>query len=211
MFFVWDVKEAKRAFHQVIWTVQGSHYLQDVDIAVLEKPPGWNAEDIKRKITERDSRFFLVPSKFRWKRHKVLWFRLDGRDPARKCKVDVAVAKKLDIQRVPDDRIEYRGRYQYPVVPLLLLLLLKLKGWDDHRKSDRKDFRRKSVTVDIDDIRWLLEAAHDSEDPVHLKLERWWFSLWFIRRSRRRVRKFVHEYPWSEERWIELGLYIHGR
>ena len=114
---------------------------QDVDLIVLASE---DTEYLKRLLTQEDGRFFLVPSRSRRARYKVLWYELPParRGGARKCKIDILVpGGDLMIPHIPSQNVKRRDGL--PVKPPLPLLLIKLQGWMDHRDSDRLDFQEK--------------------------------------------------------------------
>ncbi|KAG6899649.1 hypothetical protein C0993_008329 [Termitomyces sp. T159_Od127] len=170
---------------------------QDVDIIVISN---MDPEDIKELIISTDNRFYLVPSANRRNTYQVLWFRVSNR---KKCKVDILVPGLLSIPRIPLRQISYIQPFEdIPVVPLLVLLLLKLRGWTDHR-VDYRQYMLDKVEVDEEDIEELLRLA--VENRAHLNQEQW-LPKWFVREMRERVDEYIEEWPSSEGKWTSLGL-----
>ena len=100
---------------------------QDVDIIVISD---MDPEEIKELILESDNRFYLVPSANPRNTYQVLWFTISSR---KTCKVNILVPGLLSIPRIPIRHISYVQPFQdIPMVPFLVLLLLKLRGWTDH-------------------------------------------------------------------------------
>ena len=89
-----------------------------------------------------------------------------------------------------------------PVIPMLALLLLKLRGWVDHRKSHRRDYQEKQH-VDVEDIMELLDIV--LEAGVGLRTEKW-MPRGFIRVARGRVNEFIAEFPDTSDQWIDIGF-----
>lgn len=169
-----------------------------MDIIVLSN---MDPEDIKARIIASDDRFYLVPSANRRNTYQVLWFRLSSR---KKCKVDILVPGRLSIPRIPIGEITYIHPFlDIPVVPFLVLLLLKLRGWTDHR-ADFRRYMRDKVEVDVRDIEELLELAVEDYE-AHINKEKW-LPRWFIREMRGRIHEYVEEWPDSDWYWQRIGL-----
>ncbi|KAI0321528.1 hypothetical protein OF83DRAFT_1051136 [Amylostereum chailletii] len=135
----------------------------DVDIVVMTNR--YDPEYIKQSLVDADDRFFTTASVDRTATYRKLYFRLPGfASSGRRIKVDILVPPTLEIPWVsPAEIIPIDG---IPVMPLFPLLVLKLQGWWDHRRSNRADFRAKESS-DIEDIRGLVAEA---------KVERLWLS-----------------------------------
>jgi hypothetical protein len=103
---------------------------QDIDILCLTPHPR-NVEDIKEQICEADDRFYLKQG--RQGDYKVLHWRIDDDDEP-DFKIDILLPGTLDL---PDVSPNYIIKIQrLPCAPLVLLLLHKLKAWDNRRRSD---------------------------------------------------------------------------
>ncbi|KAG5735619.1 hypothetical protein E4T56_gene6942 [Termitomyces sp. T112] len=170
----------------------------DVDIIVISE---MDPEEIKELILQSDDRFYLVPSANPRNTYQVLWFTVSSR---KRCKVDILIPGLLSVPKIPVRKISYIEPFQdIPVVPFLVLLLLKLRGWTDHRVDHRQHMRDK-VEVDEEDIEELLELAVQ-EYGATLDQERW-LPKWFVREMQERVQEYIEEWPDSAENWQCLGF-----
>ncbi|KAF5380178.1 hypothetical protein D9615_006211 [Tricholomella constricta] len=182
----------------------------DVDLIVLTD---MDPEDIKDLLASSNDKFYLVPSTNPRNTYQVLWFSLPsprgrgcgrGRQ-GRSCKVDILIPGLLSIPNIPPRRIVYVEPFDgIPVVPLLALLLLKLRGWTDHMEDRRRRMREK-VEVDEEDIDELLQLAVEEYDGVHRNKARW-MPRWFVREAKERVERYVEAWPDSADFWSELGF-----
>ncbi|KAG6874740.1 hypothetical protein C0992_006760 [Termitomyces sp. T32_za158] len=179
---------------------------QDVDIVVLSELPV-DLEDIKQRIITSDSRFFLRMN--RSNTYKDLWFRVSS---DKECKVDILIPGRLCIPNIPISKISYIKPFQdIPVVPLMVLLLLKLSGWTDHRHqadvgviqyvSDKDEFE-----TDEADMKVLLNLAVERY-KAHLDDEKWLPEL-FVLEMRRRVLEYIQQWPDSKEKWKMVGFRV---
>lgn len=158
-------------------------------------------EDIKDIIESYDNNFYLVPSANPANTYRILWYALPRE---RTCKVDILVPGLLSIPRIPVRRIVYQDPFpDIPVMPFLALLLLKLRGWTDHR-ADSRQYMLDKVPVDEEDIEELLSLAVE-EYEVHLRSEKW-LPAWFVQEARERVEEYIEESPDSREFWSEIGF-----
>ncbi|KAG6820214.1 hypothetical protein H0H93_003868 [Arthromyces matolae] len=184
----------QKTFDRVACT--GLNEGQDIDIIVITE---MDPEDLKDLIAESDQRFYLVPSVNPRNTYQVLWFSVS---PRKSCKVDILVPGLLSIPVIPVSKIVYINQ-DIPVVPFLLLLLLKLRGWTDHRVDSRPRMRDK-VEVDEGDIEELLELGVE-EYKAHLDQESW-LPEWFVQEMEERVVEYVERWPDSKQAWRSLGL-----
>ncbi|CCM01380.1 uncharacterized protein FIBRA_03430 [Fibroporia radiculosa] len=175
--------------------------MRDVDLIVF---CGENPERLKAVLTEVDEDFYLVPSRSRTADYEVLWCALptEDEDTPRGCKVDILVPGLLEIPDIPTEHIEDRDGL--PVMPLLPLLMMKLKGWFDHRNSSRPDMRDKQV-VDVVDIDELLAISCDYSTHIRND-ELWWLPEDFITTTQDRVYEYVEDFPDSALYWQNLGF-----
>ncbi|KAG6812352.1 hypothetical protein H0H92_003252 [Tricholoma furcatifolium] len=136
----------------------------DVDIVVItEKDP----EEIKRLISNSNHNFYLVSSTNPRNTYKILWFRLSV---GRSCKVDILVPGILSIPKIPAERrLCVKNFRNIPLAPFLVVLLLKLRAWTDHR-VDRRSRMRLKAPIDVRDIEELLEIGVNVY-KVHLDKE----------------------------------------
>ncbi|RDB18619.1 hypothetical protein Hypma_014709 [Hypsizygus marmoreus] len=176
----------------------------DIDVVVLTDQ---DPEEIKDLLISNNDKFFLVPSRNPQNTYQVLWFTLPSpRFESRTCKVDILIPGLLSIPNIPTRRLEYIDPFHdIPVVPLLALLLLKLRGWTDHLIDSRAHMRNK-VEEDEEDIDEMLHLAVE-EYGVNLRTEKW-MPRWFVREARERVRQYVETWPDSADRWSELGFSV---
>ncbi|KAG6884107.1 hypothetical protein C0992_006990, partial [Termitomyces sp. T32_za158] len=176
----------------------------DVDIIVLSK---LKPEDIKKLIVTSDNRFLLLMN--RRKTDEILWFKISYN---KKCKVEILVPGRLSIPEIPISNISYIEPFQdIPVVPLMVLLPLKLRGWTDHRHqadvgviqyvSDKDEFE-----TDEADMKVLLNLAVERY-KAHLDDEKWLPEL-FVLEMRRRVLEYIQQWPDSKETWKMVGFQV---
>jgi hypothetical protein len=177
---------------------------QDVDIIVLNLWDSWDVEDVKALLVESDDSFFLVPSRNPRNNYMVLWYSLPPRSK-RSCKVDILVPGIVEIPRVPESLITYTNIPDIPVMPFLALLLLKLRGWDDHRSHTRQDMVDKQH-VDVEDIDELLDLAINHYG-VHLSTESW-MPKSFVKSAKARLREYVDLFPDTAWQWNEIGFNV---
>ena len=146
-----------------------------------------DAEDVKEIIVAADQRFYTIPSANHSATYTKLYFRLPGHsyDYDRVLKVDILVPPTLRIPWVRYSQISYID--DIPVMPLFPLLVLKLQGWWDHRRSSRTDFQAKQQ-ADIHDIRGLVDQARAT--GVHLSDETDWDPD-FLTHAEQLVAKFM--------------------
>ena len=163
-------------------------------------------------LTNGNDKFFLVPSRNRRANYEVLWFELraaNRRRRRRACKVDILTPGLLDIPHVPRRRIMNINcpdeTFPLPVMPILPLLMLKLKGWTDHRDSHREDFREKQY-VDVDDIEELLPIVLNWNTELS---DLSWVSREFKESAQRRVYEYLDVSEDSEHQWASLGFKVH--
>jgi hypothetical protein len=178
---------------------------QDVDVVVLNFDDDDDIEEIKEGLVRNYTRFYLRRSTNPNNTYKVLYYSLPaGRNNKRRsCKVDIVDPDALDLPPVPSRRVADAGVPDVPVMPLLALILTKLKGWEDHRDSHRDDMYQKHY-VDVEDIEELLDLAVNSYE-VHRGTEKW-MPKWFLRDARRRIRDYLNEHPETRADWQALGF-----
>ncbi|KAJ3893900.1 hypothetical protein GG344DRAFT_42325 [Lentinula edodes] len=173
----------------------------DIDMVVLTSR--YTQEELKSLLVRYNSRFYLVASKDPLATYRVLWFRLTGYH--RSCKVDLLLPGTMNIPSV--DPSPSSRSAEYPLMPFLPLLLLKLQAWQDHGES-AKLFMRDKQPTDVQDIRELLQLAE--QKYALLKREGPYLPESFIETAKTRVRKFAQMYPWSEKQWIMIGFEINS-
>ena len=166
-----------------------------MDVVVLTKD---KPKYIKERLLETNSRFYLKdgingP-------YTVLWYSFSWK-PRVHCKVDILVPPELRIPNIILSSIAYCGDSLIPVMPFLPLLILKVQGWSDHRKSHEERFQVK-VPQDEEDITDLLSML-DSRD--HLK-RFGWLPRWFLRNANDLIQEYVECFPETESEWRYIGF-----
>lgn len=165
-----------------------------------------DAEKLKEILVNEDGSFHLTsPDYMSW---KILLYTLPSarNRPCRDCKVDILTpGGKLNLPRVPSRHIKHKR--QLPVMQILPLLLTKLRGWTDHRKSRRIDKQRK-LENDVKDINDLLPITCRTRTHINSRRLRWLRKgfVKFLAASQMRIHKYVEEYPDSARYWRRLGF-----
>lgn len=175
----------------------------------MEDPDDFDVEDIKESVVATDDDFYLVPARNPMETYKVLWYRLPRRnDVQMHCKVDILLPgpSTLSIPRLHADEIHYTIRSRTPLIPLLTLLLLKLRGWSDHR-SDHRQRMQDKVPQDEDDLDEMLSLAKNKN--ARMEDEEGLWEDWFVEEAREWVAEYTEEFPYSECDWAELGFDSH--
>ncbi|KAJ3793436.1 hypothetical protein GGU11DRAFT_691798 [Lentinula aff. detonsa] len=172
----------------------------DIDMVVLTSR--YTQERLKSFLVHLDARFYLIASKDPSATYRVLWFRLPGYH--RSCKVDLLLPGIMNIPSVDPNRVVLveLSSTDYPLMPFLPLLLLKLQAWQDHGESPKLFMRQKQPT-DVRDIQELLQLA---EQKYATAVETPYLPESFVQAGKTRVRKFIGMYPWSEKQWKILGF-----
>ncbi|GJE93054.1 hypothetical protein PsYK624_092130 [Phanerochaete sordida] len=161
-----------------------------------------STENIKALVA-RTPGFYLRPSKKPGETYKILYHRLQPTVlyDRRSCKVDILVPGIMNIPMVSRERIVMRQGL--PVLPLLVLLLLKLQGWSDHRASTRSDMQQKQY-VDIRDINQLVAIAARSGE--HLS-QASWVPEALLDQGHQHLSLFLRIVrPAETQHWLNLGF-----
>lgn len=109
-------------------------------------------------------------------------------------------ATTLNLPHIPPSEVvQING---VAVVSLSALLLLKLKGWDDHRNSERVDYQMKA-RVDAYDLSEMLQLAVAARASVHDVMG--WLDEVFLEKSAERVGEFNKEFGWLRTFWELFG------
>ena len=116
-------------------------------------------------------------------------------------KIDILVPGVLDLPPIHPDYIIKIDKL--PCLPLAFLLLHKLKGWNDRRRSRRSDFHAK-LPGDVRDIADLLRIANNL--GLRITKPRYYISQAFRDASYDRVRTFSRYHPKYAPWWMGLGL-----
>ncbi|TFK21752.1 hypothetical protein FA15DRAFT_597351 [Coprinopsis marcescibilis] len=179
---------------------------KDVDLIVMNPDQyfGTNTEYLKDILVENDSNFYLVNSRNPSATYRVLWYRLP-RQSEQRCKVDILVPGLLSIPHLNQEELGApEPETDLPVLPLLTLLLLKLRGWTDHREDERYWVQEK-VPEDEDDIEEMLDLAM-SKYSAYVEDEVGLWSRSFQEESSERISEYIQEWPGTMDSWDALGL-----
>lgn len=131
--------------------------------------------------------------------YRVLFYRLPGR--RRSCKVDILTpgTNELNIPFIRPGRIVRIN--ELPVLPFLVLLLLKAQGWLHHTMSSRRDFNEK-VDVDVRDVNELLGIGRRRGEDIN---EQTWIPAWFLDHGLSVMQDYV-DVNGGHHRWELLGF-----
>lgn len=162
-------------------------------------------EELKQILArDRGSGFYTRAPRTYGATYRVLFCTLPG--DKRSCKVDVVIQGTMEIPLIPSSRFTYAQGL--PIMPIIPLLILKLKGWDDHRLSGRTDFRQKQY-VDVGDINMLLQIA--VQEGENLGTDRAHLPNDFVLKGNERLSKFieiVRPGRTSIESWHTIGFEV---
>lgn len=167
---------------------------------ILALTNNWAQEGLKRRLVEKDSRFFTVASKNPTATYRVLWFRTSDSWYGEKCKVDLLQPGVMNIPHVATKHIEEIDGI--PVAPFSLVLLLKLQAWKDHKAAMKAYLCMKQHT-DVADINRLLPIACARE--IHPRND-CGIPMDFIYKTEVRVKEYVERFPESRSGWKTLGF-----
>jgi hypothetical protein len=171
-----------------------------VDIVIFGRH---DPEDIKAYIADNHNRFSLVKSGRVAATHQILYFNFHWGLGLR-CKVDILVAGRyssLHVPNIPKQYVEYPNGHGIPVVPCLVLIILKVQGWRDHCESRRRDYQDK-IPQDNDDIHTLLDMADEDGQRDYND----WWSKWFSKGAERLVIRYTNVFPETAYSFRELGF-----
>ncbi len=134
----------------------------------------------------------------------------DGSHAERRCQLSSIPRRSssgrycpLHIPKIPPQHVKYPNGYDIPVVPLLVVLILKVQGWRDHRRSGKKRFRAK-IPQDIEDIRQLLDMADDAGDRLNDLDD--WSPRWFLKRAESLVKRYTNHFEETTCLFRDLGF-----
>ena len=161
-----------------------------------------DAEEIKAYIVDHHHRFSLEDPLKPGATYKILVFNLH-RGFNWICKVDILVSGRhlpLHIPRIPRQHIKYLGAHtsDIPVVPFLVLLILKVQGWRDNCRDRRWD----KIPRDIEDVNTLLEMTDEIDHRYYYP----WLPKWFFQDAQRLVIRYTNDYPETAYSFRELGF-----
>ncbi|KAI0041112.1 hypothetical protein FA95DRAFT_1565719 [Auriscalpium vulgare] len=171
----------------------------DIDMVVMCSDM-YSQEDVKRMIVADDATYYLVASTNWRNSYKILWTRIPDRRGVT-CKVDILVPPTLTIPTIAPLHIVWVR--DVPIMPLFTLILMKLKGWEDHRVATfrRPDLRAKQH-VDVEDIKELLDIAAKRGEKGE---DESWLTYGFLSAGKVRVRMFSRMFMLSEQ-FAAIGL-----
>ncbi|KAH9168075.1 hypothetical protein EDB89DRAFT_1909597 [Lactarius sanguifluus] len=166
---------------------------QDIDIVLWDEDEFSTPRTSSSSLSTRTDRYYLEPSKRPKATYEILYCRLPGwrTDPDwRRIKVDILVAPgDLGLPKINSYKQDWIAGI--PVMPLFALLVMKTKGWWDHRISSRSDFRAKE-RADLTDIDALLDRA--LKEKVSYQVEKYKYTSKFTRRGITHACKIVRIY-----------------
>ena len=135
--------------------------------------------------------------------YRIVWYR---DTTGLQVKVDVLHRPVMDIPWIPEGRFEWFKNKALPVMPLLPLLLMRLKTWDDHRNSPYENVQEKQHT-DVKDLRQLLAIAiKERSNYAVQRKDAHWLPNSFVTASEGRLRNLKSLYPDMNDQWAFLGF-----
>lgn len=190
----------------------------DLDILVLNTHH--DQEHIKRRLTNADSSFFLVPSKKVGATYKVLWYKKQqtayeylsygsyGMTPSTfdAIKVDILLPGVMDIPSFPASDIQRSNSRYLPAAPLALVLLLKLQAWSQHRAALQSYYYREQYKDSMDlDALVPIAAQKGIKPPTDTSLPQSFRTM-----AEKRVKEYLTAYPESPTRdgWRSMGYSV---
>ncbi|TFK18599.1 hypothetical protein FA15DRAFT_603011, partial [Coprinopsis marcescibilis] len=184
---------------------------EDLDVLVFP-PPGTFVDEafVKQGMVDRNSQFYTRAAVDPAATYRVLFSNipqhavLPPNFRRRICKVDVLLPGVMSLPYLNERQVnEVEG---LPVVPVLILLLQKLQGWDDHLKCmvPHKFWKH---NVDAEDIKDLLGRVGE----MPMRMFRPWsekklLSAEFVNASEARVKRFCAKFPETADLWEGLGF-----
>lgn len=158
----------------------------------------WSAEELKDMlVTDSYGDFYTQPARTPGATYKVLYYRLRGN--RRSCKVDILLPGTLNIPFVRPKRIVWIEGL--PVLPFLVLLILKVQGWHDHRHSNRQYMRAK-VSLDVRDVNEMLGIGRRRGEDL---AQEQWIPKDFLQHGFTLIEEYIDHHG-NERRWELLGL-----
>ncbi|TFK21032.1 hypothetical protein FA15DRAFT_573689, partial [Coprinopsis marcescibilis] len=186
---------------------------QELDVLVFPTPDSvtdLDSENVKERMVNRNRLFYSMRAADPTTTHHYLFRQIPQHAALppnyrrRFCKVEVLVPGEMGLPYLNEKQVnEVEG---LPVVPMLVLLLQKLQGWEDHLQC--VEVRKvKKHTVDVEDIKDLLQRV--GEMPVRMFRpwsERELLGTQFINASKARVKRFCAKFPGTAVHWKGLGF-----
>lgn len=156
-------------------------------------------EEIKAYIVDHHDRYYLKPGGNG--AYNKLFFSLHhGLDL--RCKVDILISGRdlpLHIPSIPQRYVAYLGTHaDIPVVPFLVLLILKVQGWRDNLDSNKQD----KIPRDIEDVNTLLDMTDEKDQRYYYP----WLPKWFLKHAEELVIRYANEFPETAYSFRELGF-----
>ncbi|TFK18598.1 hypothetical protein FA15DRAFT_675147 [Coprinopsis marcescibilis] len=184
---------------------------EDLDVLVLPLPGTSPDREVIEKGMARNSQFFTTPVVDAARAHSLFRYipphmTLPPNFKKRFCKVDVVLPGPMNLPYLSEGQVnEVEG---LPVVPVLVLLLHKLQGWEDRLKSAEMHKFRQHI-ANVEDIKDLLGRV--GEMPV--KMFRPWserelLGEGFVDASKARVKRFCARFPETAIHWEGLGFEV---
>lgn len=93
-----------------------------------------------------------------------------------------------------------------PLIPLIVLLLLKVRAWSEHRVDPNRTKQQK-VKFDESDIRELMDLGVN-EYLVRAGQVKSWVGWEWIDEMGVYIKEYVEKYPKSMAMWEEMGFVI---
>ncbi|KAG7439876.1 uncharacterized protein BT62DRAFT_938536 [Guyanagaster necrorhizus] len=214
-------KEVTRILREAEWTfailgstacyLYGNKRLPN-DIDILMSSHTCDLERLKKFLVAKNpDRFYLVDAKSPRATWKVLWYHdygVDGRK-LEKTKVDILQPGVLQLPMIFSEAII--DKQGFPVVPMSILLLHKLKGWKDNMGAVALRLRRKH-DANVRDIVSLLRIVVEGMSPREkINSKRWrqfalaQFDDEFRDGTEQRVKLFCRRFPEHRDMWQQLG------
>ncbi|KAK0438728.1 uncharacterized protein EV420DRAFT_1279914 [Desarmillaria tabescens] len=181
------------------------------DVDILMSSHTCDIESLKESlVTKNPERFYLVNAKSPKATWKVLWYHDHSEDgELEKTKVDILKPGILQLPMIFSEAIV--DKQGFPVVPMSILLLHKLKGWKDNMEATALRLRRKH-DANVGDIGSLLRIVVDGMSSQEKKNSMYWkrFSLErfdeeFRDETECRVKLFFSRFPEYHDMWQKLG------
>jgi len=183
----------------------------------------WSQEQLKQRLVKLNPRFYLVDARNPMATYRVLWYRVSEARPLSslanssfystfsysshsgvRIKVDILLPGAMNIPLFPAEKITWDAGL--PSAPFILVLLLKLQAWFQHRHSTESRFRVKQFT-DHSDLQALLAIARSKGVRVLPQApSEAYLSQDFLMNSVARVADHIKMYPYCKDDWARLGF-----
>lgn len=191
----------------VLWRIHQNSslsHIQSIDIVALTNEH--TADEIKALISAEDPEDFFIHQTplgdSTTPPHTTLYCKIERRLA---CKVVILVPGAMGITIDLAARMHHGLLNGHPVLalPSILLLLLKLNAWNEHRKSEFPEEKWKQYT-DTHDINQMVEVAAEKGD--HLK-DCFWIPAESVGAGKRLFRDFAkHSLASDIKLWNHIGF-----